>query len=240
MGDTFRKTDDPLEISELAARSKSELAAIYFNRSAARVSMKWHHYLDTYDRYLSRYRDKQPRFLEIGIADGGSFNLWRPYFGSAATLFGIDIKPGSVAKVEALGLDCHARVGSQADPEFLRSVVDEMGGVDIVIDDGSHVAEHQVASFRTLFPLLNDGGVYICEDLHTAYWGGEWHGGLKQPGTFIELTKDIIDSLHQWYAPVANDLSDMNLHRSIPAIHIHDSMVVIEKAKVEPPILIIK
>lgn len=201
--------------------------------------MKWHHYLDVYDRYLSAYRGKANlRFMEIGIADGGSFNIWRPYFGQAAILYGVDIVPSCREKVEALGLDCQARIGSQADPEFLRSVVKEMGGLDIVIDDGSHVAEHQLTSFRTLFPLLSEGGLYICEDLHTAYWA-DWQGGLRRPGTFIEVVKDIVDCLHSWYGPVDNAMADMDLHRSIPAIHVHDSMVVIEKAKVDPPSLII-
>lgn len=240
MVEKFRTTSDPLEIADLSKTSRSPLAELYFGRQGASVSMKWHHYLDIYDRYLSTYRDDSAfRFLEIGIADGGSFNVWRPYFGPDATLFGIDILPGCRTKVEALGLNCHARIGSQADPEFLKAVVEEMGGLDVVIDDGSHIAEHQLASFRALFPLLSNGGLYICEDLHTSYWNN-WQGGLRRPGTFIEVVKDIIDCLHAWYAPIANAMAEMELHRSIPAIHIHDSMVVIEKAKVEPPIMLIK
>jgi len=91
-----------------------------------------------------------------------------------------------------MGINCHARIGSQADPEFLASVVAEM---DIVIDDGSHVASHQLASFKALFPALSFGGVYICEDLHTAYWQ-DWDGGYKRHGTFVETIKDMIDNLH--------------------------------------------
>ncbi|RUW30156.1 class I SAM-dependent methyltransferase [Mesorhizobium sp. M1A.F.Ca.IN.020.06.1.1] len=201
--------------------------------------MKWLHYLDIYDRYLSAYRDLPVRFLEIGVADGGSFNVWRPYFGDRAVLYGIDISDSSIDKVNALGIGCHGRVGSQADPEFLASVVSEMGGLDIVVDDGSHIAEHQLASFRTLFPLLSDGGLYICEDLHTSYWD-DWQGGLRRPGTFIEVVKDIIDCLHKWYYPIDNAMVDMDLHTKVPAVHVHDSMVVIEKAKVDPPVMLIK
>ena len=165
--------------------------------------------------------------------------MWREYFGSRATLFGIDIIPESAEKVEALGIGCRARVGSQADPRFLSSVISEMGGVDVVIDDGSHIAEHQLASFRTLFPLLSNGGVYICEDLHTAYWE-DWQGGYKRSGTFIEVVKDMIDSIHRWYYPVENSMSDMQLHRHVPGIHVHDSMVVIEKSDVAPPVMLIR
>jgi hypothetical protein len=239
MLDKFRQTRDPAEIAALAGKSTSELAGLYFGRTGAAVSMKWHHYLDIYDRYLAAYRGKLIRFLEIGIANGGSFSVWRPYFGREAILYGIDIRPHCADNVKALGLDCHGRTGSQADPDFLKSVVSEMGGLDIVIDDGSHIAEHQLASFRTLFPLLSDGGLYICEDLHTAYWN-DWQGGLRRPGTFIELVKDIIDCLHAWYAPIDNPMREMDLHRNVFGIHIHDSMVVIEKIAKDAPVLLIK
>jgi hypothetical protein len=36
---------------------------------------------------------------------------------------------------------------------------------DFIIDDGSHLLEHQVASFNILFPRLKEGGVYFIEDI---------------------------------------------------------------------------
>jgi hypothetical protein len=40
------------------------------------------------------------------------------------------------------------------------------GGFDLIIDDGSHVPEHQVLSARTLIPpILNPDGIYIIEDV---------------------------------------------------------------------------
>jgi cephalosporin hydroxylase len=234
----YRIINDAEEIAAIAQQAQTPLEKIYFQRTGP-VSMKWRHYLALYDRYLSGYREKPTRFLEIGVADGGSFPMWRKYFGAQAKIFGIDVDPESCKKVEALELDCHARAGSQADPSFLQSVVTEMGGLDIVIDDGSHIAEHQVASFKTLFPLLSNGGVYVCEDLHTAYWDG-WQGGYKRPGTFIEVIKDMIDSIHTWYYPIENELREMELHRHVPGIHLHDSMVVIEKNDVVAPVVLIK
>lgn len=194
---------------------------------------KWEHYLPIYDRYLSPYLAGFPlaeggfrplRLLEIGVSQGGSLALWRRYFGPEAVIFGIDIEP-RCATFD--GRDGQVRIGSQADPAFLRKVVDEMGGVDIVIDDGSHVASHQRASISTLFPLLSDEGLYICEDVHTAYWPGWLEGGYGRRGSFIGLTRGLIDDLHSaWHgraltAPWAAGKFD--------AVHIHDSVVVIEK-----------
>lgn len=238
MSTNFMTVKDPEEISKLQGRTRSKLAKMFFARSGA-ISKKWLHYLDIYDRYLSSYRGKAIKFLEIGIADGGSFNVWRPYLGDNATIYGIDILPECRARVDALNLNCHARIGSQNDPKFLQEVIAEMGGLDIVLDDGSHIAEHQLTSFRTLFPLLAEGGLYICEDLHTSYWR-DWQGGFRKSGTFIESIKNMCDSIHAWYGPTPNQFSEMKLHEQIHGIHLHDSIVVIEKARVSPPIMLIK
>ena len=118
--------------------------------------------------------------------------VWRKYFGPDALIFGIDIDQRCAV------FDGHAgavRIGSQDDPKFLNSIVKEMGGLDVVIDDGSHKAKHQLASFELLFPLLADGGIYICEDLHASYWP-DYRGGYRRKGTFIEFSKQLIDDMH--------------------------------------------
>ena len=52
---------------------------------------------------------------------------------------------------------------------FLKSLADQYGPFDIVIDDGSHAPAHQVASLTALWPHVKVGGVYLVEDLHTSY-----------------------------------------------------------------------
>lgn len=247
----FRTVDDRAEIEALRPCVKSRFGKIWFAHNK-RVSMKYLHYLDIYERYLAAYADddrrtellgeRRPlRFLEIGVADGGSFEVWREYFGRDAAIFGIDINPESKTRVESMNVNCQIRIGSQADPAFLDTLIEEMGGVDVVIDDGSHIAEHQLASFRHLFPRLPNGGLYICEDLHTSYWPDRWQGGYKRPGTFIEVSKDAVDSIHSWYSgAIQNSLSDMQLQRHVSGIHVHDSMVVFEKAEVTQPLLLIR
>jgi hypothetical protein len=132
------------------------------------------------------------RSICSNVAQGGSLSLWRRYFGPEALLFGIDIDDRCRQFDKR---DAHVRIGSQDDPAFLRSVVSEMGGVDVVLDDGSHMASHQLTSFQVLFPLLNEGGVYICEDLHAAY-SPALDGGYRRSGTFIEVAKQIVDDIH--------------------------------------------
>jgi len=205
--------------------------AFYENKGA--VVNKWRHYPSIYDRHLSSFRNKKTRILEIGVSGGGSLQLWREYFGQDATIFGIDINPACAAFDGAAG---KVRIGSQADPSFLRSVAGEMGGIDIVIDDGSHVASHQRASFETLFPMVSDNGVYICEDTHTAYWRGEFEGGYRRPSNFIEYSKRIIDDIHADFHHKPIQLEGAN--RSIFGIHFYNSVIVVEKLAQSPPMQI--
>ena len=96
---------------------------------------KWHHYLPLYDRYFGQYRGTPVKFLEIGVNNGGSLQMWRRYFGPDAVICGIDINPDCAQYDGQSGM---VRIGSQDDPEFLASVIEEMGGIDAVLDDGSH------------------------------------------------------------------------------------------------------
>jgi hypothetical protein len=198
-----------------------------FAEHEGRILHKWVHYLDVYERYFARYRGQPLRMLELGVSQGGSLEMWRSYFGPEATIFGIDINPQSATCVDPPN---QVRIGSQADPQFLKSVIDEMGRPDIILDDGSHVASHQAASFRALFPLLNEGGLYVIEDLHTSYWGGSFEGGYRRGGTAIELAKQLVDDMHHWYHGEAIALST-----DVEAVHSHDSIVVIEKRGAKQP-----
>lgn len=193
------------------------------------VVRKWHHYLPIYDRYLGPWRGRPVRMLEIGVSQGGSLGLWRSFFGADAVLFGIDIDP-ACARFD--GLSANVRIGSQADEAFLRDVVAEMGGLDIVIDDGSHVSAHMRASLDVLYPLLSEGGLYIVEDLHACYWRG-FGGGYGKSNSFIETVKTVIDDMHHWYHDHGEKIASTSGHCG--AIHVYDSIVVLEKTRVSPP-----
>lgn len=199
-----------------------ELLDIFVNNKA-NIVHKWHHYIPLYARYFSAFRNRKIRFLEIGVSEGGSLQMWRKYLGDDAIIFGVDINP-ACQKFD--GLAGRVRIGSQDDANFLRSVVAEMGGIDVVLDDGSHRMEHIVTSLRTLFPLLNESGIYLIEDLHTAYWEKSG-GGYKSKGNFFNVVRNVIDDMHHWYhqeAPTAALISNF-----CSGIHIHDSIVVLEK-----------
>jgi hypothetical protein len=207
----------------------SELLELFATNTEFLVE-KWHHYIPIYDRYFSPFRGQKVRFLEIGVSKGGSLQMWRKYFGDHAIIFGIDINPECQKFDNLAG---QVRIGSQTDELFLESVVKEMGGVDIVLDDGSHHMDHIPATLKFLFPHLSYSGIYMIEDLHTAYWK-RFGGGYRARNNFFGLIMDFVDDMHHWYH--GRGLKHAAISADCSGIHIHDSIVVLEKNKVYEPV----
>ena len=82
------------------------------------------------------------------------------------------------------------------------------------------------ASFDALYPEVVSDGVYLVEDLHTAYWE-EYGGGLRRPGTFIEFCKGLVDELNAEHTRGA--VQETAISKTTLSMHIYDSVVVFEK-----------
>jgi hypothetical protein len=201
----------------------------FFWANDKRAIHKWLQYLPVYERYFAPFRQSDVKMLEIGVQSGGSAQMWRSYFGPSATIFGIDIDP-SCARYD--GENAQIRIGSQNDPAFLLNVIEEMGGVDIILDDGSHVMDDIRISFETLFPKLSVGGIYMVEDLHTAYWP-DFAGGYRKPDSFIEIAKTIVDDIHAPYHTHGKQVK--TTADWVTGVHFHDSIIVLDKQKAPSP-----
>lgn len=190
-----------------------------------RIIHKWTHYFPIYESHFGVFVNKSILFVEIGCGKGGSLQMWKRYFGPYAKIVGIDINPDCKAYEED---QIEIRIGDQSDPCFLQSVVNEFGSPDIVLDDGSHIMEHISASFATLYPQMTKNGVYVVEDLHTAYWE-ECGGGLRREGTFIEQCKSLIDELNAEHT--RNELPPTNFTANTVSMHFYDSVAVFQRGQ---------
>lgn len=186
---------------------------------------KWTHYFPIYERHFARFRNQSILFIEIGVQEGGSLQLWKRYLGPFARIVGIDIDPACKTVEED---QIEVRIGDQSNVEFLKTVIAEFGSPTVVIDDGSHVMAHVSASFDYLYPHVENNGVYLVEDLHTAYWE-EYGGALHSPASFIERSKNMIDDLNADHSRGARPVSWFS--QTTLSMHFYDSVIVFEKGR---------
>ena len=184
---------------------------------------KWVHYFPAYERHFSRFTDRPVTVFEIGCGEGGSLRLWKSFFGPLARIVGLDRAPECRTLEEE---QITVRIGQQSDPDFLARVAAEFGAPDIVIDDGSHHAADQRATFEFFYPRLDRNGIYAVEDVHTSYWPN-YGGGRGNPASFIEFAKSLIDQLHGEWTLEPSDRTAFT--RSTLSMHIYDSLIVFEK-----------
>jgi hypothetical protein len=196
--------------------------AFFSANKAGHVLDKWIHYFPIYTRHLTPYAGRAVSVLEIGVYRGGSMRMWSRFFGPDARLVGVDIDP--VALVSA-GDRYTVVLADQADPDAMRNLAQKYGPFDVIIDDGGHSMVQQITSIEALFPMLNDGGVYLVEDCHTSYWE-EYDGGRGREGTFMEWVKTRLDDLNGYHQ---KDGVEPVWTRQVDGIHVYDSVVVLDK-----------
>lgn len=185
---------------------------------------KWSQYLDVYDRHFKKFIGKKPKILEIGCASGGSLEMWNYYFDGKCTIYGIDINNKCLEIPKKLKADnINISIGDQGNTNFWKDFLRDKSKFDIVIDDGGHTMKQQIVTFEQVYNHITDDGVFVCEDLHTSYYRN-FGGGLKRPGSFIEMSKKLIDMLHCYYFN-----GDNKFRTTTDSIHYYDSIIVIEK-----------
>jgi hypothetical protein len=182
-----------------------------------------------YERHIAHRRRKIEKIVEIGIGGGpdprrggGSLKMWQRYCPNAEVI-GIDLYPKTVTGPRITVLQ-----GSQNDSRFLAEVVERVGPIDLVIDDGSHVGTDVATSFDALFPAVRSGGLYVIEDLQTSYWPQYGGGALDLAGTPIAVVKRRLDGLHHWaFKPDGYVASYADQH--VAAVHVYPAIAFIEK-----------
>ena len=196
-----------------------------FDTVITRQCDKWEPYFDVYETYFSKWRNQSPTFVEVGVQNGGSLEMWVEYFGPNAHIFGIDIKPlvDSVPGSEIV-------IGDQSSEEFWDGFLPKVGPIDLFLDDGGHTMQQQLVTFKKVWPHIVDGGVFVCEDTHTAYWPG-WGGGYKKEGSFIEFAKQFADVVHSEHLQGAGDEAYRALPKDVAQVSFFNSQVVFVKGK---------
>lgn len=201
----------------------------FFYNRVHRSIHKWTHYLDIYNKHFEKFVDKDIKFLEIGVHKGGSLDMWAYALGPNSEILGIDIE-ADCKNLEKNNIKIE--IGDQSDIEFLKKIADHYGKFDVIVDDGSHINKHQIVTLNFAFEhLLSDNGIYLIEDCHTSYFKFYEEGGYKNPKSFIEYTKNIIDQLN---ARNSIEINHTYFTNNLESITYYDSVVVLTKNANKP------
>ena len=144
--------------SETKVDSLAEIYENYKQESGGGDKGTRHSYIDIYEHILANHRKTTWHFLEVGVFRGHSLGMWRDYFYNAHCI-GVDIELGRI--IPELVQGCNILVGDATKEETFRNI----DLLDIIVDDGSHKYEDQLATFELLWPKLSNGGLYIIEDV---------------------------------------------------------------------------
>ena len=193
---------------------------------------KYHHGFATeYHKYFEAIRNDVKSLLEIGILDGGSLRMWRDYFPNAEIYIieffedeyrnlwqSPDTKIPNVTVIS----------GNQSYPSTWEEIPNVL---DVVIDDGSHVPEDQIASVELGFSKLKSKGLWFIEDTHCNFHKNYNVGGDK-------LYHWIMNMVVKQQIPYLSTMGDFykiqpllkGIEKNIFAYHLYKSMIVLEKS----------
>ena len=134
-------------------------------RSSGTDKIAHHGYHRFYADFLSLF-DGSQAILEIGLGSGESIMFWKRLFPNSKLFIADRDYEGELSECTILKCD-------QSSPEDLERLSQNLedSEIGLILDDGSHIPEHQLATFNTLFPkVLVDSGIYIVEDIEVSYW----------------------------------------------------------------------
>ena len=166
----------------------SDLYKLYQNSPYR--SVKHSGYFQVYEQIFRNFIDSKFTFVEVGIHNGGSLFMWREFFGKDARIIGIDLNP-KAKQFEKYGFEIF--IGDQSNKKFWSNFYNEVGNIDILLDDGGHTYEQQIVSVVSSIDFINNNGMIVVEDTHTSYFK---KFGYPSKHTFINWAKKLIDNIN--------------------------------------------
>ena len=135
-------------------------------------------YTPIYHTIFSPIRTKNINLLEIGIGTmiegvassmvgyggeqykpGASLRAFRDFFPNS-NIYGGDVQPDCMFEEDRI----KTFLFDSSTKDYCDAILGDIK-FDIIIDDGLHLAEAQLATFQNLWKRLNDGGYYFIEDV---------------------------------------------------------------------------
>ena len=194
---------------------------------------------DKYDQYKNNYDligsilppNKKYKILEIGIGghnklyQGGDSLLALSHFYNKSEIYGADI----INKDFLNSRNIKTLILDQGNSENLKDIGKKYGPFDLIIDDGSHFANHQKISFENLFEYLADEGFYIIEDMEGNYLSS-FNGdpNLSTQKNNISFFSTLVHSVNSAYLH-KDKYDELGKYINIEKIFFLSRMIIINK-----------
>lgn len=136
-----------------------------------------HSYIEWYSDVLEPYRMCK-YFVEIGIFNGSSVDLWRRYLHTDTKIFALDMNPHLYEdeieeyKTQNVFIKQNIQAYSQQAIDWILEQTNQEK-INVFIDDGSHLLQDNVWILKNYGKIINAGGILIIEDIDLTQRRGE-------------------------------------------------------------------
>jgi predicted O-methyltransferase YrrM len=154
-----------------------------------------HPYTLFYDSLFKNKKNEQLKIAELGILEGSSLRMWKDYFINSE-IFGFEYDNNYISNFKN-NFNNERITLEFIDVTNKSSIINAFSKLnimyDIIIEDTTHLFEHQINVIENTYQYLKPGGVLIIEDIFKAYKESDYIDRLKpilhhfQDYYFIEL-----------------------------------------------------
>ena len=125
-------------------------------------------FYDVYERYFAPVRSDRLTIMEVGAGEGHSTKAFSRYF-EQSRIIAIDMVRREIDLSGYPNVSYHQ--ANQTDGAALARILETEapGGVDVIIDDASHIGWFSQIAFHHLFPHLKKRGLYVIKGWTTGY-----------------------------------------------------------------------
>ena len=147
-------------------------------------------YFPVYEEILKDLKSKPIVFVEVGVMNGGSLEMWSKYLHEDSRIIGVELNKNAV-KLRDKGYEIF--IGDQSKPEFWQNFYKEVGTIDVLLDDSGHTNLCQIVTLNESIQNINDGGKIIIEDVGTSFMS---HFGNPSRNSFLNFSKNAVNKLY--------------------------------------------
>ena len=171
-----------------------------FNKN--KIDFHRHVYTPIYDMLFSPLREKKINFAEFGILDNSSIRMWREFF-PYANIYAFDNRDDILLNAKSQNLK--NVIYKKLDVGDINQIKEQFSNLqkkgvkfDIILDDSSHVFEHQINIIKGCAKFMKKSGLLLIEDIYrdkSNFSLKNYHKKLKNYLEFFSSIK-MIDSDH--------------------------------------------